>query len=117
MSSNKRHRLSRRLRTLCAACPGAEKPDSSVAVKCAGASGPHAVLSAPPREIKPSRGFRRLERVSYPRRLRCRLWTSRKPVGRRMLDERQLAHRQLMFDHFCVRRGWRPDFRTRPSNT
>jgi hypothetical protein len=97
MSSNKRHRLSRHLRTLCAACQQRKarfKYRSEVQ-----ADRDHTLCFECHRgEINRARARRLSELIPSPPTVSP--FGHPEVVGGRILDERQLAHRQLMLDHF-----------------
>jgi hypothetical protein len=97
MSSNKRHRLTRRLRTLCAACQG-RKSDSSTAVKCGRIGTTRCAWNGYRGEINRARARRRSELIASPPAVSP--FGQPEVVEGRILNGGQLAHRQLMFDHF-----------------
>ena len=96
MSSSQGHRLSRRLRTLCAACRDRKARfryrrgvradrDHTLCFECYR------------REINRARARRFKERATLPV-----LWSSSSPqdlAGSRLLDGGRIAHRQRMLDH------------------
>ena len=96
MSSSERHRLSKRLRILCAACQERKAkfryrgevrsdPDHTLCFECYRG------------EINRARARRLIQTETQPR-IRS-LFGYQQATGGRLLDDRQLAHRQRMLDH------------------